>query len=87
MDELDRHRSLPYRRGAPLDRAAARVARSEHARQARLKKERIPRTFLSDAPFEHGALQCCSRQDEAALVEFYRPFEPVGVGLCPDKHE
>jgi len=40
MDELDRRGAFPDRRGNPLDRPVADVARGEHAGEAGLQPER-----------------------------------------------
>src|SRR5215210_4514631 len=88
MDQLHRHSALAHRGGAPLDRAAAHVARGEHARHARLQEERLPRTFLPlFLTFERITVQFPSRQDEASLVELDGPLKPSGIGPRTDEDE
>jgi hypothetical protein len=75
MDEPNRHRALAHSGGHSLDRAAAHIARREHARQARLQGVRLPRKSLLDAPLKRRTVQRPPRRDKAVLVELDGPFE------------
>ena len=87
MDQPHRHGALAHREGDPLDRAAAHVARREHARQARLQEERLSRKVTPEIAAERGTVQRRARQDKTALVELDGSLEPGGVGLGTDEDE
>src|SRR5919107_3450141 len=87
MDQPHSHGALPHRGGDSLDRATARVASGEYARQARLQGIRAPLNTFPDDSIERGVIQRLPRQDKAALVEVDGPSQPAGVGLGTDEDE
>src|SRR6266508_708025 len=86
MDELDRRGALSDRRGDPLDRPVAHVARSEDAREAGLQPER--RALERPAGWRlAGTEQVTAGHDVAAVVTLDDAVQPPGVRLGADQHE
>src|SRR5215217_8456614 len=87
MDQPHSHGAFPNRRGDSLDRATARVASGEYARQVRLQGIRAPRNTFPEDSIERGVIQRLPRQDKATLVEFDGPSQPSGVRVSADEDE